>query len=156
MESATTDKKSSWYGSAVFTHPRKNTCSNCALRRDFTKKMMKKMHDFFTGSSFHRRSFECHSQPPVEPQSACVVERIIGEKSGTHTCAGSPKRVTLTGSQFTCQKMLFLYVEMSPEMLHFRFVASWLNCRATWASNSFMTTSRKSEGRPAVAKMLSN
>jgi len=151
-----TNKKSSWYGSAVFTHPRKNTRSNGARSRgDFTKNNMKKCMIFSRVPLFIRDHLNAiHSLLPRRNQR--VVKRIIGEKSGAHTCAGSPKRVTFTGSQFTCQKMLFLYVEMSPEMLHFRFVASWLNCRATWASNSFMTTSLKSEGRPAVAKMLSN
>jgi len=66
-----------------------------------------------------------------------------------HTCAGSPNRVTLTGWQMSSQTLLMLlYVEMSPEILHFRLVESWLNCKHTWASNSFMTISLKSDGRP--------
>ena len=48
--------------------------------------------------------------------------------------------------------LLLLYVEMSAEIHHLRLVASWLNCKHTWESNSFMTMSLKSDERPGEAE----
>ena len=71
------------------------------------------------------------------------------EEALAHTCAGSPNRVTFAGRHVTSHTLLLLlYVEMSADILHLRLVASWLNCKHSWESNSFMTMSLKSDGRP--------
>ncbi len=103
----------------------------------------------------HTKSFESRS---VLPAVSGISTRLTAAQNGKaraaslHTCAGSPNRVTFKGWQMSSQTLLlFLYVEMSPEILHSRLVASWLNCKHTWASNSFMTMSLKSDGRPGQA-----
>ena len=62
--------------------------------------------------------------------------------------------MAFAGRQVISQTLLLLlYVKMSAEILHFRLVASWLNCKHTWESNSFMTMSLKSDGRPGEAEL---
>jgi hypothetical protein len=96
-----------------------------------------------------------HGQPLVKKKKNKGNGRGEGVMEGeVLACAGSPKRVTFTGFKAPCHETQLLYVTMSAEIFHFRLVASWLNCRETCSSNSFMTTSLKSGGKPVMAKIL--